>query len=646
MLPIESIAALILVFAPGAIWSFPVFRNYGFRFSDNLVWWLAGIQAAALSTLWVERFEFFTFVCVFLTFMVLVTVIRLRVVEDRSANSDLTVSDGFLASLIVVAIWVPANVYADVPRIIDSLTYHLPMAAQWVQTRSIMAQDSGVWFYPGGYELLTSVFFLIGSGDFLWFVPDLLSWTLLVVSIHSLFSTLGVNRNASSLMVGAIVLSPVVLVSLSRGYNDLFVAALAVSAVTAFARAELQDSRQARATGLVCLGALVCTKYSAFLLVLFLIPFVVLRRGKTFRPFGWLETFAIIVAAVLLMSFPLRNLLITGNPIFPVGVKGLIPWGDTSLLVASVPKISPEQLTSTALIHHPWAVWRIFFRELGEWAAFLPVLAALAVAFRLFKNRVLHLGRIDCFVLAAAFLSLVGFITQPLVVDNHPGSLATISSGVSLRFGLTWIILVAAWFFSKIPVRFSLITASALFILPFVINDLFQYAVVILLANFVLYLIGRFSGPRITYAGFLVPLALAAVPLVADHARPLQAANAYTVAYISQVKSGIAEHVQQSRCSQVIILSTGLKAWPLIGHDLKNRVVQVGMSQPAEEFRQQANLHDATMIIVPRFIQDGKWPSPGRPFAEMERIGQILGPEWRVGYDDGVVIAYTRGNEI
>lgn len=127
--------------------------------------------------------------------MALVTFVRIRTAEEPHAANPLTVSDGFIASLIVAAIWIPANIYSGVPR--------------------------------SGDELMTSVFFMLTGNDYLWFVPDLLGWALLVVSLHGLLMAMGVTRNASALVVGAIVLNPVIRETLSRGNNDLWVAALA-----------------------------------------------------------------------------------------------------------------------------------------------------------------------------------------------------------------------------------------------------------------------------------------------------------------------------------------------------------------------------------------------------------------------------------
>ncbi len=317
-----------------------------------------------------------------------------------------------------------------------------------------MATDCGVWFYPGGYELMTAVLFLVGKSDLLWFVPDLVSWTLLVVSTYGLLCLLGVNRNAAALVVGTIVLSPVVRSQLTKGNNDLLVAALAVGAVAALGRRVDKGSRQARAAGLVCLGAMVGTKYAAFPLMLILVPFVVFQRRQSARPFGRLEVLAVVVAGILLVSFPLRNILVTGNPVFPVGVWGLFPWGDTSHVSPGVPAISPEQLTATSLAHQPPVIWRIFLKQVWHWAAFLPVLAVMALVLRLFKKWSWSLGRVDGLALTTALLSFAAFVTQPLVVGNHPGSIHQIASGTSLRFGLVWIILLAVWLFAKIRIAF------------------------------------------------------------------------------------------------------------------------------------------------------------------------------------------------
>ena len=636
---LASLPALLVIFAPIVIWSCPRFQKFGFRFSDNLVWWLAGFQFAALMSLWGRSFRYLPFLFVYVLVMALVTFVRIRAAEEPHTSSRLTVSDGFIASLIVAAVWIPANIYSEVPRRGDALAYHLPMAAQWVQTNSIFAQDSRVWFYPGGYELMTSVFFMLTGNDSLWFVPDLLGWTLLVVSLHGLLMAMGVTRNASALVVGAIVLNPVIRETLSQGNNDLWVAALAVAATLAFLRAVLHDSRQARAAGLICLAALACAKYSAFPWFLLAGLYIAFRRRESFRRIGALESVAFLVTAMLLLSFPIRNFLVTGNPLFPMGIGGLIPWGDTSHLVSTLRKITPEQLASTALIHHSWATWSIFFRKLAELAKVLPILLGINIIFNLFQWEKPVFKRSNIFVSVAGMLAFGVFVTQPMVVENIHGTLNQISSGSSLRFGLPWIILMSALLFAGIPSRFSVQTAAVLLVYTIVSYNLFQFSVIILLASGILSVLGRYAGPRIVYGGLLVPVVLIAVTGLSGEPRLVQAESIYTYGG----RTEIAASLQKTSGSRVIILSTALRAWPLIGPGLKHRVVSVGMSLPAEEFQKQAILHKATIVVVPKGSGEKDDPAIGTLSPQAERLGQLLGPEWSVGYDDGFVIAFTRG---
>lgn len=643
----QLLLSLLLVVTPLVGWSHPRLRPFDFGFSDNLIWWLSSLQCSALLTLWLGCFRTIPFLSVFLLLTATSTFVRLRVDTQETPREPRGFGPTVLGALIAAAALAPASLYLGVPRGGDLLAYHLPMAAQWVQTQSIFAQDSRVWFYPGGSELLTAIFFMFARTDVLWFVPDILAWALLTTTLYRLLTGLAVSANAAALWTAAIMLTPLVHRLLGRGGNDLWVAALATSATEALLRAMMHGRRQPRAVALLCLGALASTKYSAIAWSLLGVVYVVLQRKASFRPFRALETVAILVTAALAFSFPLRNLWLTGNPLYPTGIGTLVPWGDTSHLVSMIPKITPDQLGRTTLLHHPWSTWWLLLKKASEAAPVVPIVLGGALVFNSIAWQSFSFTRHDRFVGLAAALGSVLFATQPLVVENLPGTMNQLASGRSLRFALPPLILLTALACAKLPNRRSTITAAAALALSVVCSFGHLLAFMLIAGGVTtgLWAANRYAeralsrvGSGFAYAGLALPLLLTGITNRLSGPREEREARGYRYA----AKTALPASIQNSSCPLVIVASTALRTWPLIGSSFRHRVVSVGMSLPAEEFAQQATRHGASVVIAAKDTSSRSGPTRGKFPPETARILGLLGTDWETGYDDGFAVAFTK----
>ena len=540
--------------------------------------------------------------------------------------------------MILAAAIVPIGTYLDVPRQADALSYHLPMAAQWVQTQSIFAHDSRLWYYPGGYESVNAVLLLLTGSDALWFVPDLLAWVLLALATYSLLQQIGVEKPSAAVVLATLAVTPVVTRTLGMGDNDLWLAALAVTATDALLRSLATDSREARAAGIVCLGALVSTKYSAPPWLLLAFAYFVVRRTTPVPALKPVEIAAMVLGAVLLISFPLRNQILTGNPIYPTGLGSLIPWGDTSMLVRSVPAITPEELASSALIGQPLATWEMFLAKIIGYMPMLPLLLAGVVTIGLARPHAVAFERKDALLLTACLLALAILLFQPLVVENIPGTRNQLGSGRAMRFALTSYVLFVVFLIARVPRRIVFHAALGLLAVSMFWHGTYQWMSVVFAIAVALFLGRTFvTGPVRAVALLLIPLTLASISVVVHAKRPEQTSRAYRYGD----RTRVVEWLQSLRCPQVIVASTSLRAWPLIGHDARNRVVSVGMSLPAEEYLKHAALNRASVVLVSGSDEDQASPMLEGVPPGTELLLPLLGANWMVGYRDGFVLGLT-----
>lgn len=643
-LPFWVLLKLLLIFLPLVIWSGKRFSAFGFSLVDNIVWWLATLQFAALATLWVKNFTLLPFLLCYWLLISVVTYVRWQTKEEAECSHYTIFSNAFVLGLICAGLMLPLTTYLHMPQKGDALAYHLPMAVQWVQTHSIFAQDSRVWFYPGGYELLNAIFFTLTGNSQLWFMPDILAWTLLIVSSYRLLTILRVNEKASAIFVGAIVLSPIFYLTLGAGGNDLWATALVIAMTVTLLNAIQNNSRQARAAGLLCIAGLACAKYATLPWLLVTGLYIVFRKKAAFAKLGKLELIAALFFMVIALSFPVRNYLLTGNPFFPMGIGSLFPWGDTSHIVSLISKITLQQLSMSELVHQPLNTWRLLFQEIyiNNPLIFLVIIAVIVS--NIFRVREIKWTRSEKFICLLLLLAVLMFIVQPLVVENVPGTQNQLNNGSSLRFFLPCIMLLSLLLFSKIQKRHIIFYAILFFIYSFFFiqnnKPLFskQDLVVTLLLSLALPIFW-IKIRKIWPIFFLSLLAIIMVEIT-EYSKPVlvKSMRAFRYNHVTQLSSILPKNASP----QVIIVSTALRAWPLIGLNFKNRVIAVGMALPAEDFVKEVRLYDASILIIAKENLDKNSLKAKNFPPETKRILPLLGDEWKIKYQDDLVMVFVK----
>jgi hypothetical protein len=234
---------------------------------------------------------------------------------SRASIIAITASSLFVLSYFATLVWHQRQL----PVISnDALTYQLPAAVQWLQTGRIGLYEA--WYYNPANSFSP----LAGSTFIAWLIApagnDVLArfvevgpLILLFVATINLCRAAGMTITAASILAAAIVLLRPFASQTILAKDDLFVAAFFAVLIDAMRRLRLEQRVGAWRIG-IALGLLLATKYT----VLLSMPILLLMLGR-----GWTwRRFAVAAGAVIALAGPwyVRNLILTGNPIYPTAV--------------------------------------------------------------------------------------------------------------------------------------------------------------------------------------------------------------------------------------------------------------------------------------------------------------------------------------
>lgn len=239
-----------------------------------------------------------------------------------------------------VAIAVLAFTYAAQrpPLGFDAMTYHLALAANMMRTG-----DLSLFYFPHFFDLyaympangdLFSVWAMLPFGcDFLLPWVNVPFVAMLVLAVHRTARDLGTGHAAALAMSSALATMPVFLTTLTESYVDLPLFATYAAALRFALAAPGRTPLLALSAGLC--GVVVGTKSTGLMmagLVFVLHAMLVLPPGRPWRPAvaaiarhaGWMAAGVLLLGA----AFYVRNLVVAGNPFYPVPVDlpGLPPF--------------------------------------------------------------------------------------------------------------------------------------------------------------------------------------------------------------------------------------------------------------------------------------------------------------------------------
>lgn len=114
----------------------------------------------------------------------------------------------------------------------DSLLYHLPNAAAWVDTGSIWTAGTLYWWYPPGSELVASAILAIGGVAALP-IAGLAGYVLLVLRLCAFARRCDIAPVPSGLIAAAVATVPVIAIQAGTLQNDVWLAAWVLEIVWA-----------------------------------------------------------------------------------------------------------------------------------------------------------------------------------------------------------------------------------------------------------------------------------------------------------------------------------------------------------------------------------------------------------------------------
>jgi hypothetical protein len=208
------------------------------------------------------------------------------------------------------------------PLITDALVYHLPTAVQWIQTGRLGLYPTWYWNPAATYSPATSSTFMAwlmaptGNDVFVRFVqgPPLV---LIFLLVARLCRVLGCSRAVAGLIAAAAAMSRPLFSEALAPKDDLFITAFFAAAVLSLTTTNLRDRLGPWRVGL-CFGMVLASKYTVLLACpLFLFMADAPLRAR-WRLRDWL--IALTTGAILFAPWYVRNVVLTGNPLFPVDV--------------------------------------------------------------------------------------------------------------------------------------------------------------------------------------------------------------------------------------------------------------------------------------------------------------------------------------
>jgi hypothetical protein len=335
----------------------------------------------------------------------------------------------------------------------DCLMYHIPMIDEWLQARRLYAPQSSYWWQPGISELIGLWIVAPYSGDFLIGLNNLPTIVLWTAACWSIAVTLGQTSFWANLTTIAVLAIHTTIHESDDASNDLAVVAFWTSALASALRYCKSDRISDAVFCGLSLGLLVGVKYFALgyagVLWIGVLAATVLRRGvsRAVKPHLILTISALAIGGY----WYLRNFLVSGSPVFPLGWTGATSdlrypsvWETTFIGNPNSAKYSigitilwqfAGPLYVASLMYAPVACSYLTF---DTWKALRTGESSRAAAFPI--------------LLATALVgSFLIWIATPMLVEDEPGTLNHLRMGYTpVRFGLCFLSLALILMFRAI----------------------------------------------------------------------------------------------------------------------------------------------------------------------------------------------------
>ena len=256
----------------------------------------------------------------------------------RSAAADFGRDHPGLTALYVLLFFVLAlrtfvHAWLLPPYIWDTLVYHLPRIAEWIQNRGLFMIDTPIdrLYWPANFELFQCWFVVFFHHDFIVELAGVFPYALAVLSVYSICRSFGVSALWASGAAAIFSTTPTILQSAVSCKNDIAVAAwflFMAGAIAEMARNRGPVLSHGRYVAILALafGVALGTKaYIVFIAPGLVVLYVLLLMNRQMRSQtrAGEELGAAWVAVVLVLSLFVglfwyaRNAVAFGNPFHP-----------------------------------------------------------------------------------------------------------------------------------------------------------------------------------------------------------------------------------------------------------------------------------------------------------------------------------------
>lgn len=250
--------------------------------------------------------------------------------EEIFLKPDWLLLSAMFAPVIIIAFTRFFNAALQVPVEYDNLAYHLPFVVEWMQTGNLWevyysAYAGPLGYYPSNYELLVLWNMFPFGNDLMVNLLNLPIFLLLPFALYYLARKVQVSHKPALMVVLLFLMLPVTLRQLGTPLVDLFFCYTFLLGLI-FLR-EYTVHRRMVDLGLagLALGLFAGTKYLGLVYSLPLVAIVVAWVVAVYRK-QWqrgVKHLAMFLGGMSATGafFYLRNLVDTGNPVFPTEVK-------------------------------------------------------------------------------------------------------------------------------------------------------------------------------------------------------------------------------------------------------------------------------------------------------------------------------------
>lgn len=294
----------------------------------------------------------------------------------------------------------------------DTLTYHAPRAAMWIQSGGAIEMEApGGWsyqkYFSPGSEILLSLAMLPFRSDVWLPLVDIVQWWALGWVLFALGRVLGLRVGWAVLGVLFYLTIPLILQLVGSGYSEISFSLCFAAALLFAVRFEKYGECHDLYLSSLALGVFACIKFHGVVLSvgggIGLLGLLFWRRGWS----GWKEAgIAFVLWGVMVLPWFGHTWVRKGTPLYPIEVKiAGIRLGEASpalTFYADRPELKPytrEELYLVSLFHgmhrQPFSLLLL--------GMVLLLFPALLVGWRMFPWRSLLLGGLGALNLALYF---------------------------------------------------------------------------------------------------------------------------------------------------------------------------------------------------------------------------------------------------